>query len=203
MLDSSTSVGVEGFLQELEFIKSNVRYYNINTGCTRVGIMTYSSGVYNQFFLDGYSTQAELISAIGNIQYKPGNSYVSNAINYATSTAFLAQHGGRTGVPHYGVLVTGSQSGTPTLSLTAANAARQSGMSLYAVGVGNAVNRGELMGVSNTPDSRYMMTADSFNSLSSLASPLASRINGGMDWFTIHPFSIYFLFLSVLHCFFL
>ena len=179
MLDSSQNIGIENFLQQLEFVKHNIRYYNINPSCTRVGIVTYNQGAYNQFYLNGYSTQQQLLNAIGNIAYSPGTvANTAGALNYVTNTAFSTQHGARAGVPHYGILVTGSTSSSSTLTVSAANNARQNGVTLYTVGVGKGVSQGELAGVAK--DANNQFTAQNFNSLDGLASPVATRINGGM-----------------------
>lgn len=178
MLDSSQNIGTENFLQQLEFIKNNIKYYNINPSCTRVGIVTYSQGAYNQFYLNGYSTQQQLLNAIGNIAYTPGTTTnTASVINYVANTAFTTQHGARSGVPHYGILVTGSTSSSPTLTVSAANRARQNGVTFYTVGVGQGVNQGELSGVAGHSNNQF--TASNFNSLDSLAAPVATRVNGG------------------------
>ena len=179
MIDSSQNIGIEQFLQQLEFVKSNIQHYNINPSCTRVGIVTYSQGAYNQFYLNGYTTQQQLLTAIGNTPYRQGTvANTAAAINFVTNTAFSTQHGARSGVPHYGILLTGSTSTSPTLTVSAANHARQNGVTLYTVGVGQGVNQGELAGVAK--ETRNQFTAQNFNSLNGLASPVATRVNGGM-----------------------
>jgi len=179
MLDTSSYIGFENFLQELEFVKNNIRYYNINPSCTQISIVTYSDGAYNKFFLNGYRTQQELINAIGQIKYQPGGSNAGGAINFVSGSSFMASHGGRVGVPHYGVLVTGSTSGNSQATVSAANTARQNGMTMFTVGVGSGINRGELSGITGgVPKNQFY--AQNYNALSTLSEPLATRINGGM-----------------------
>lgn len=178
MIDSSSYIGVEHFKQQLEFVKNNIRYYNINPQCTRIGIVTYSSGAYNQFFLNHYTTQSQLFNAIDGIQYHAGGSNTADAINYVASQGFSTANGGRTGVPHYGILVTGSSSTNSAQTVAAAKTAQQSGMSFYTVGVGNGYNTAEMRGVAS--GSRNFFTSQSYNALNSVAEPLATRINGGM-----------------------
>ena len=178
MLDTSKSIGIEDFLQQLEFVKNNVKNYNISPSCTRVGIVTNNQGAYNKFYLDGYTTQQQLLSAISNIVYTPVTT-TSNAgvINFVTNTAFSTQHGARYGVSHNGILVTGSSSSSPALTVSAANRARQNGVTLYTVGVGQGINHSELSGVADDPKNHF--TATGFSSLDSLADPVATRLNGG------------------------
>ena len=178
MLDSSRNIGIEDFLQQLEFVKNNVKNYNVSPSCTRVGIVTNNQGAYNKFYLDGYSTQQQLLSAINNIVYTPGTTTnTAGVINYVTTTAFTTQHGARSGVPHHGILVTGSTSSSPSLTVAAANRARQSGVTFYTVGVGHSISLGELSGVADDPKNQF--TANSFSSLDTLADPVATRVNGG------------------------
>ncbi|KAK3591361.1 hypothetical protein CHS0354_040323 [Potamilus streckersoni] len=181
ILDSSNTLGVENFMHQKDFVKDMIRQYQISPVCTRVGVVTYSSGVYNQFFLDGYNTQMELLGAIDNIQYQPGLSHAADAIKFVTSSSFLSQHGDRSDAPNVAVLVSGSDSGANTATVSAANDARRNGITFYSVGVGSSFNQGEMMGVANDPDSRYYMQSESYDSLGSLAQPLALRLaNGAM-----------------------
>ncbi|WAR12447.1 CO6A4-like protein [Mya arenaria] len=150
MVDSSSYVGTNNFLQELSFIKNNLRYYNLSPQCTRISVVTYSSGVYNQFYLNQYHSQQELYNAIDAIQYKAGGTNTGNVINWVNSNSFTAANGGRVGVPHYAVWVGGSSGANPSQTVEAAATARNAGMMFFSVGVGNGVNNGELRGMTGT-----------------------------------------------------
>jgi hypothetical protein len=178
MIDSSSYIGYEHFKQQLDFIKNNIRYYNLNPQCTRIGIVTYSSGAYNQFYLNHYTTQTQLFNAIDGIQYHSGGSNPADALNFVSSQAFTTANGGRTGVPHYGILVTGSSSTNSAQTVAAAKIAQQSGLNLFAVGVGNGYNSAEMRGIAS--GSKNFFTSQSYNALNSVAEPLATRINGGL-----------------------
>lgn len=178
MVDSSSYVGVDHFLKQLQFIKDNIKYYNLDPQCTRISVVTYNSNVYNQFYLNAYSTKQELYNAIDAIQYQPGgSSNTYDVINYAYKYSFTAEHGGRTGVPHYGILVTGSTSSNSGQTVAAAGAAQQNGMILLTVGIGNGVSQGELSGIASSKKNQF--SSQNFNALSTVAEPLATRINGG------------------------
>lgn len=180
MVDSSSYVGVDHFNSELQFIKDNIRYYNLDPRCTRISVVVYSSGVYNQFYLNGYSTLAELNNAIDAIQYQPGASNTYDVINYVYKYSFTTEHGGRTGVPHYGILVTGSTSSNSAQTVAAAKTAEQNGMILLTVGIGNGVSQAELMNVASNEKNQF--TSQNYRSLSTVAEPLATRINGGQSF---------------------
>ena len=179
MIDSSTYIGVENFQQQLDFIKNNIRYYNINPACTRVGIVTYSSGAHNQFYLNSYTNQQQLLNAIGNIQYQPGGRNTGDVINFVSSYGFSTSNGGRQNVPHYGILVTGSTSSNPQQTLQAAQNAQRQGITLFSVGVGNGVSGSELSGITGNVDKNTFYSTG-YNSLNTISAPLATRINGGM-----------------------
>ena len=178
ILDASKTISAEDFHKQLEFVTNNVKNYNISPQCTRVGLTTNNQAAYNKFYLDGHTTQQQLLSAISNIVYTPGTTTNNaGAINFVTNTVFTTQHGARSGVPHYGILVTGSSSTSPALTVAAANRARQKGVTFYTVGVGHGINQSELSGVATDP--KYYFTATSFNSLDTLADPVATRLKGG------------------------
>lgn len=177
MIDSSSYIGFEHFKQQLDFIKNNIRYYNINPQCTRIGIVTYSSGAYSQFHLNGYTTQSQLFNAIDHIQYKSGGSNTGAAINYVAGQEFTTANGARTGVPHYGILVTGSSSTNSAQTVAAAKAAQLNGLVFFTVGVGNGYSGAELRSVAGSTRNQFF--SQSYNALNTLAEPLATRVNGG------------------------
>ena len=188
MVDSSSYVGSTNFYVQLQFIKYNIKYYNLDPQCTRISIVTYSNAVTNHFYLNEYSSRTELYNAIDAIKYMPGSgSYSYEAINYAYQNSFTSEHGGRTGVAHYGILVTGSTSSSSSMSINAAGQAKQSGMILSTVGIGSGISQGELNGIATSE--RNQFTSQNYNSLTTVAEPLATRINGGESVETIVCFN--------------
>ncbi|CAC5385625.1 unnamed protein product [Mytilus coruscus] len=179
MVDTSVGVGADNFRKELEFVKSTINNYNISPQCIQVGIITFSGQVYHNINLGSYSTKAAIMSAIDQIQYQPGRRYTTEAIKYLQSNSFKQFAGARSNAAHIGVLVTNGQ---PTNNLAfqqEAKKARDSGIRLYTVGIGQGTHQNELMLSSTYPQNRHSMSAQNFDSLSDLAYPLATKTSKG------------------------
>ena len=65
IIDSSDRVGPANFKSAMAYVQNLVRHWDIGPQRMRVGLVTYSNGVQNQFFLNSHLTQSQLISAIG------------------------------------------------------------------------------------------------------------------------------------------
>lgn len=179
MLDSSDTVGPDNFKKQLEFIKSTVNNLQIAPDKTHVSVVTFSNGVYNQFFLNQYSTKSDIINAISGIPYRRGRTHTADAIRYVTQTTYNPIHGARGNVPHVAVLVTNGGSTTPDITKVQAQTAKDNNVILYGVGVGSGVNMQELTSVTSDPDSRYVLKADSYGSLDALSNGLSTKICNG------------------------
>ena len=158
---------------------------NLDVGRDKVQIstVTFSSGVHNQFFLNNYATKTDIMNAIPNIQYLPGNTDTADAIKFVTQTSFTPNHGSRGEVPHVMVLVTNGPSLTKDITELRAKTAKDNDILIYTVGVGGGINKKELKSVASNPDSRYFLTADNYESLNSISELLATKICNGKCYY--------------------
>jgi collagen type VI alpha len=104
---------------------------------------------------------------------------MAEAIQYATTTAFNPSHGGRGDTPHVTVLLTNQPSGSIDRVKLASQTARDNGLVLYTVGIGNRIDTNELKAIASDPDSRHMFTSQNFDALTSLSDLLANKICNG------------------------
>lgn len=104
---------------------------------------------------------------------------MAEAIRYATTTSFNPSHGGRGDAPHVIVLLTNQPSGSIDTVKLASQTARDNGIILYTVGVGNGIDTNELKAITSDPDTRHMFTSQNFDALSSLSDLLANKICNG------------------------
>ena len=179
VLDSSDTVGQTNFAKQLNFVKNTVNNLDVGRDKVRISTVTFSSGVHNQFFLNNYDTKANVMNAVSGIQYLPGSTDTSDALKYVTQTSFTPQHGGRGGIPHIMVLVTDGPSITRDITKLQAQTAKDNNIAIYTVGVGHGIDMDELKSVSSDPDSRYLLTADNYDSLGSLSELLATKMCNG------------------------
>ena len=72
MLDASTSLKLEQFTKQLDFVKHFVNKLTIGQDDVRVGVSTYATDVRNGFWLNDYTDKAEVMNAISRIKYSKG-----------------------------------------------------------------------------------------------------------------------------------
>lgn len=145
----------------------------------QVSAVTFGTGVTNQFYLNQYTDKTAVEQAIMNIPYKGGSPQMANAIRFATGTSFSPVHGGRGDAPHVAVLLTNQPSGTIDQIKLESQTARDNGLILYTVGIGNGVDLHELQTIASDPDIRHMFQSQNFDALGSISDLLATKICNG------------------------
>ncbi|XP_071091876.1 uncharacterized protein [Haliotis cracherodii] len=176
VLDSSDTVGADNFRYMIQYVQNLVRHWEIGPQRIQVGVVTYGNGARNQFYFNNYQTGAQLVNAIGNIQYQSGAADLGNAFRFAYGDAFTSQHGSRDHVPHVIVHIGNGVSSNKAFTLQEAQAARDHGVAIYNVAVGSGVDTNEIQNIATSPASRYVLHADTYQSLDTLVNPLATKI---------------------------
>ena len=180
LLDSSDNVGKDNHQKQLQFVKDTMSKMNIGQNKVQASVVTYGAGVSNQFYLNQYLNNSGVQNAITNIPFKGGSTHhPGDAIRYATGTSFSPLHGGRSAAPHVAIVVTNGPSGAIDMTKLEAQTARDNGVILYAVGVGNGVDQNELQAIASDPDSRHLFKAQNYDALRSLSDLLATKVCNG------------------------
>lgn len=175
MLDSSDIVGKANFQKELQFVADTVSKMDTSPNKTQVSIVTYSSGVYNHYFLNQHPSRTDIM----NIPFRAGRSHTADAIRYVTQTSFNPVHGARNNVPHIAVLVTNGPSSSKQITKIEAQSAKDNNIIMYTVGVGSGVDQDELKTVASDPDSRYYMQTQNYGALGGVSGSLATNLCNG------------------------
>nr|SPP68597.1 vWFA1-like domain containing protein vWFBCS9 [Colubraria reticulata] len=137
ILDSSGSVGEENFGRMRNFIASAVRDLEVDNGFFRIAVITYSDSATVHFYLNTYSSKAEIFDAIHRIPYVYGYTNTADALRRARLDVYSPSHGDRTNVPNLVVMVTDGESNmNPQQTLPEADRIRRSGTSIITVAVG-------------------------------------------------------------------
>ena len=114
MLDESGSVGSRDFGLMKSFLSQLVGRLDIDSGNTRVGLVTYSTNVRSGFNLSAHSSVASVQSAISSLTYSGGNTYTATALAYVRTTMLTSAAGDRNNVPNVVVLFTDGRSNSAT-----------------------------------------------------------------------------------------
>ena len=73
VLDSSGSLGKDNFGRVKQFVINIVNALDIGENLTHVGVITYSNYPTRRIKLDQFTTKQDLVKAIAQIPYYPGN----------------------------------------------------------------------------------------------------------------------------------
>ncbi|CAH1254029.1 COL6A3 [Branchiostoma lanceolatum] len=171
LLDGSSSVGSSNFNKMKDFVKKTVKGYLIGPSNTQVGVMQYSSSVRQEFALDAFSTLDDLLLGIEDIRYLRGGTRTGKALTRLRRQGFLQSNGARKNVPHVAIVVTDGQSSDSVDQ--AALETRQTGIVLYAIGVGN-YDIGQLTDIASTNET--LGVVDNFNLLDDVRNSLLTSV---------------------------
>lgn len=175
LLDCSSSVWIVDFEKLLGFVVSIIERMHIAPDATRVGLGVFSNSFVPVLDLGGYPDKNTLIRAVKNAPYISGDTYTGRGIHG------MRTHGFRDGiarknVTRVGVVITDGKSRFPSITEAEAIAARDDGIWLFAVGVGNDVDVDELKAIASQPSDEFAMQVASFDILNTLGSRLAVSI---------------------------
>lgn len=184
VIDASGSVGSDNFQKLLVMMQNITDRLDIGSAGTRVGVLRYSSKSRTKVVipLGQHNTKAALKTAIENIGYTRGLTYTAYAIDKAHSDLFADA---RPGVPRVMIVVTDGKSTTDygrPLS-TAAQAVKDAGYTVFAIGVSGA-KLSELNLISSDPDQIYSQFVANFQLLDTLTNQLVKMIcttSGGLS----------------------
>ncbi|KAK3778041.1 hypothetical protein RRG08_021522 [Elysia crispata] len=160
----------EIFKSFLNFIKSYIKDLDIGQDNIRVGIEKFSNRPYNEINLNRYNSKEELTKRINQIEPPRGGRDTAAAIKYMENSMFQTVNGDRPEVPNIAIILTDGKSTRPEETKLAAQRARNNGIVIFSVGVGNETSRTELTDMASDPDNRHVLTVTDFTKLASTMS---------------------------------
>ncbi|XP_069790507.1 collagen alpha-1(XII) chain-like [Narcine bancroftii] len=135
LIDGSATIGNVNFMRIREFVTKLVDTLDIGRDRVQVGVAQYSDNVRTEWFLNSYSTKAELLNHLKGLKVKGGRMVQTGAaLDYVLGNHFTKAAGSRReeGVPQILVLITGARS-TDDIRLSAA-ALKRAAVRAFAVG---------------------------------------------------------------------
>jgi len=106
VVDDSRSITAGNFERVKSFLRQIVSRLDIDSGNTRVGLVTFSSTVGTVINLREHSSVASLQSAITSLRYTGGGTDTARALAYVRTTMLTSAAGDRPNVPNIIVVVT-------------------------------------------------------------------------------------------------
>lgn len=135
MLDSS--VPDELVFKQIKDVASNVaEELSIDSNKFRIGLVLYNSGVHVIAQLNRFSKKIDIIQAINQTIYRPGNSNLADAMDYVRQNMFTNRYGDRDFARNLIVFFTGvDHSSNPYDAFRAAEKAEREQINIYSVGL--------------------------------------------------------------------
>ena len=134
--------------------KTFVRSEDIDSGNTRIGVLTYSTDVEIQFHLNSYNKSVDLLFALDNINFKAGSTNIADALNKMRTIMFTEQNGARLDSAKVGIVITDGISNINFENvLPESDLARAEGILMLAIGVGLVTTR-EIDAIAGKPENR-------------------------------------------------
>ena len=173
LIDGSGSIefyGQGNFKRCLDFVKKMVAVFNIGKNKSHVGVVTFSSNPELQFNFNKYYDMGSINLAIDSITYPNQSTLTGKALTFTKSELFTKS--ARAGTPHLLIVMTDGASSDPVSQ--PAKSLRDSGVTIYSIGIGKNFELQQLQEMASDPDSDHVFTAD-FTQLDSLVGRIKQR----------------------------
>lgn len=154
VVDSSSSITPNDFNIQKEFLTEIVKQYN-SSETANFGLVRFSSSASVVIELASVSGEG-LIAAINAVPYEPGSTNTAAGIRLAMQQFIL---NGRPQVPQVMIVLTDGASNDFDETVKAAQASHQSGIEIFAIGVGGNANEDELKEIA-TSESKVFNVAE-------------------------------------------
>ena len=136
----------------MEFCVKLVEGFNVGSGKTRFGFVTFSNWAENIFYLDSYDNIEDMKNAIVAISYVGGSTNTYAGLREMHNTQFVESKGDRPGIPNIAILITDGASNIESeQTIPEAEAAREDGILIFSIGVNAFDSEEEIKLVSSQP----------------------------------------------------
>ncbi|XP_035660176.1 transmembrane matrix receptor MUP-4-like [Branchiostoma floridae] len=179
LLDGSGYVTEPNFKVMKEFVKGIAQNFVVQPDTTHIAVVQYSNVVRKEFALNTYSKTADVVAAIGRIQYMTGGTNTGAGLKYVGQSVFTQSTGDRPRNPNVLVVVTDGKSYDNVAE--AARELRSRGITVYAIGVGRDVDQSTLQAIAGGKGNKTVMMTGSFDGLQGLSGGLQQSLCMGED----------------------
>ncbi|XP_034057183.1 LOW QUALITY PROTEIN: collagen alpha-6(VI) chain-like [Gymnodraco acuticeps] len=171
IVDESGSIGNENFRLMRNFLHLVVSSLDVSPKRVRVGIVTYNDVSTPQVFLNSFNNKDELLEYIKILPYNGGGTNTGEALNFTRENVFIKEKGCRkeNGVQQVAVVITDGKSQDEVSK--AAITLRRAGVTIYALGIKDAMES-ELLEMASHPPDQHVFTRKSFTELTHLKQTL-------------------------------
>ncbi|XP_056316534.1 matrilin-4 isoform X9 [Danio aesculapii] len=176
LIDGSKSVRPQNFELVKQFVNQVVDQLDVSAKGTRVGLVQYSSRVRTEFPLSMYHSKDEIKKAVMNVEYMEKGTMTGLALKHMVENSFSEAEGARPAeknIPRVGLVFTDGRSQDDIQDW--AKKAKEAGITMYAVGVGKAVED-ELREIASDPVEKHFFYTADFTAISQIAENLKLNV---------------------------
>uniref|UniRef100_H3BWE5 Matrilin 4 n=1 Tax=Tetraodon nigroviridis TaxID=99883 RepID=H3BWE5_TETNG len=176
LIDGSKSVRPQNFELVKKFVNQVVDSLDVSPQGTRVGLVQYSSRVRTEFPLSMYHSAQEIKAAVMKVEYMEKGTMTGLALKHMLENSFSEAEGARPArrhVPRIGLVFTDGRSQDDISEH--ARKAKEAGITMYAVGVGKAVEE-ELREIASDPVEKHSYYSADFTTISTIAENLKLNV---------------------------
>ncbi|XP_005097989.1 collagen alpha-1(XII) chain-like [Aplysia californica] len=176
VLDMSSSIFMLDFQKQLAFVSNLIKMFHIGRHKTRVAAVSFSTNATVEFHLDEFYDQKDVRDHVEMIRYTGGGTNTGDALKLVNDSVLISEHGVRSNVPHVVIVITDGRSQNSPDTRAQAKALKDSGIFMFAIGVGPYVDDQELKDIASAPSENFMFTIAGYDTLPSIKSTLALRV---------------------------
>ncbi|GAB1299291.1 Matrilin-2 [Apodemus speciosus] len=176
VIDGSKSLGEENFEIVKHFVTGIIDSLAVSPKAARVGLLQYSTLVRTEFTLRGFSSAKDMKKAVAHMKYMGKGSMTGLALKHMFERSFTQVEGARplsTRVPRVAIVFTDGRAQDDVSEW--ASKAKANGITLYAVGVGKAIEE-ELQEIASEPTEKHLFYAEDFSTMGEISEKLKQGI---------------------------
>uniref|UniRef100_A0A8C6MXF3 Matrilin-2 n=1 Tax=Mus spicilegus TaxID=10103 RepID=A0A8C6MXF3_MUSSI len=176
VIDGSKSLGEENFETVKHFVTGIIDSLAVSPKAARVGLLQYSTQVRTEFTLRGFSSAKEMKKAVAHMKYMGKGSMTGLALKHMFERSFTQVEGARppsTQVPRVAIVFTDGRAQDDVSEW--ASKAKANGITMYAVGVGKAIEE-ELQEIASEPIDKHLFYAEDFSTMGEISEKLKEGI---------------------------
>ncbi|XP_058034599.1 matrilin-2 [Ahaetulla prasina] len=176
VIDGSKSLGENNFEIVKEFVLGILDSLTISPKAARIGLLQYSSHVRTEFTLKQFNTAKDMKKAVTQMKYMGKGSMTGLALKQMTERSFTEAEGARrvsANIPRVSVVFTDGRAQDDASEWAAK--AKQSGITIYAVGIGKSIEE-ELRAIASEPVEKHIFYAQEFKAMEEITEKLQKRI---------------------------
>ncbi|RUS71914.1 hypothetical protein EGW08_020327, partial [Elysia chlorotica] len=186
VLDSSSSEGSANFRKQLYFAGNVTQQLAVAPDKVQVAMVTFSSTVYNVFYLNTYDNKYDVLDAIARTRYIAGSTHTDEALAFVRMTTLSTLRGRRLNANPVVIVLTDGQSSLPQETKLAAQQLQGTGATVIAVGIGSNTDDDELSAIAT--DDAHKFNVNSFDFLFSIQDQIVKETcEGSLPTKEPHP----------------